>query len=109
MTTKIDGNSGLLQSYEYQAPLTGFSYTFPVGITTLILNPAGTLATGTVTMPAAPADGMTVSISSSQIITLLTVSANTGQSIVSAVTTLLAGGGAKYIYRATGTTWYRTV
>jgi hypothetical protein len=109
MTTKIDGNNGLLQSYAYQAATTGFSYTFPVGITTLILNPAGTLATGTVIMPAAPADGMTITISSSQIITLLTVSANTGQSIVSAVTTLLAGGGAKYIYRATGTTWYRTV
>jgi len=109
MTTKIDGNSGVLQSYEYQAATTGFSYTFPVGITTLILNPAGTLATGTITMPAAPADGMTVAFSSSQIITALTVSANAGQSIVSAVTTLAAGGGAKYIYRATGTTWYRTV
>jgi hypothetical protein len=108
MTTKIDGNNGVLQSYEYQAPLTGFSYTFPTGITTVILNPLGTLATGTVTMPASPADGMVVTISSSQIITALTVSANTGQSIVSAVTTLLAGGGAKYIYRLTNTTWYRT-
>jgi hypothetical protein len=109
MTTKIDGNNGVLQAYEYQAAITGFSYTFPVGITTLILNPAGTLATGTITMPAAPVDGMTISFSSSQIITALTVSANAGQTLVSGVTALTAGGGAKYIYRETGTTWYRTV
>jgi hypothetical protein len=40
---------------------------------------------------------------------LLTVSANTGQSIVSAVTSLALGGGAVYIYRLANTTWYRTV
>jgi hypothetical protein len=52
---------------------------------------------------------MVVAFSSTQIITALTVSANAGQSIVNAVTTLAAGGGAKYIYRLTNTTWYRTV
>lgn len=109
MTTKIDGNNGVLQSYDYQAFTTGFSYTFALGVTTLIAQPAGTLAAGTITMPAAPVDGMTIAFSSSQAITALTVSANAGQSIVSAVTTLAAGGGAKYIYRATNTTWYRTV
>lgn len=109
MTTKIDGTSGVLQSYDYQASTTGFSYTFAAGTTTLIIQPAGTLATGTITMPAAPADGMLIAFSSSQIITALTVSANSGQSIVNNVTTLAAGGGAKYIYRLTNTTWYRTV
>ena len=108
MTTKIDGNNGVLQSYDYQVLTTGFSYTFASGITTLIIQPAGTLATGTITMPAAPADGMVIAFSSTQIITLLTVSANTGQSLVNAVTTLTAGGGANYIYRLTNTTWYRT-
>ena len=109
MVAKVDGTNGLLQSYDYQTPTTGFSYTFAAGVQTLIMNPAGTLATGTITMPASPADGMTIRFSSSQIITALTVSANTGQSIVSAVTTLLAGGGAAYIYRLANTTWYRTV
>lgn len=108
MTTKIDGSNGVLQSYDYQVLTTGFSYTFAAGITTLIANPAGTLATGTITMPAAPADGMVVTFNSTQIITALTVSANAGQSIVNAVTTLAAGGGANYIYRLTNTTWYRT-
>jgi len=109
MTTKIDGTNGVLQSYDYQVLTTGFSYTFASGTTTLIIQPAGTLATGTIIMPAAPADGMVIAFSSTQIITALTVSANSGQSIVNNVTTLLAGGGAKYIYRLTNTTWYRTV
>ena len=108
MPTKIDGNNGVLQSYDFQALTTGFSYTFASGTTTLIINPAGTLATGTITMPATPADGMVITFNSTQIITTLTVNANTGQSIVSAVTTLAAGGGAKYIYRLANTTWYRT-
>lgn len=109
MTAVISGTNGLLQSYDYQTPTTGFSYTFAAGTQVLVMNPAGTLATGTITMPASPVDGMTIRFSSSQIITALTVSANTGQSIVSAVTTLTAGGGAAYIYRLANTTWYRTV
>lgn len=109
MTAVLSGTNGLLQSYDYQTPTTGFSYTFAAGTQVLVMNPAGTLATGTITMPASPADGMTIRFSSSQIITALTVSANTGQSIVSAVTTLAAGGGAAYIYRLANTTWYRTV
>ena len=103
----IDGTNGLIQAYDYQTPTTGFSYTFASGVQTLVMNPAGTLATGTITMPATPADGMTVRFSSSQIITALTVSANSGQSIVAAVTSLVLGGSAQYIYRATNTTWYR--
>jgi hypothetical protein len=107
MTTRLDGTNGVLQSYDYQVLTTGFSYTFPAGTQVLIINPAGTLATGTITMPSTPADGMTVRFSSSQIITALTVSANTGQSIVSAVTTLALGGSAQYMYRQSNTTWYR--
>lgn len=109
MTAVLSGTNGLLQAYDRQVLTTGFSYTFAAGIQVLIIEPAGTLATGTVTMPASPSDGMTVRFSSSQIITALTVSANTGQSIVSAVTTLAAGGGAAYLYRLANTTWYRTV
>ena len=106
MTVKLDGSNGLLQQYDYQVSTTGFSYTFAAGTTVLVMNPAGTLATGTITMPAAPADGMTISFSSTQAITALTVSANTGQSIVGNPTTLNAGGGASFVYRLANTTWY---
>ena len=77
MVAKIDGTNGVLQQYDYQVPTTGFSYTFAAGTTVLVMNPAGTLATGTITMPAAPADGMTISFSSTKTITALTVNATT--------------------------------
>jgi len=106
MTAVLSGTNGLLQSYDYQTPTTGFSYTFAAGTQVLVMNPAGTLATGTITMPASPADGMTITFSSSQQITALTLNGNTGQSINSAITSLSAKQAASYIYRATGTTWY---
>jgi hypothetical protein len=106
MTLKVDGTNGLLQQYDYQVSTTGFSYTFAAGTTVLVMNPAGTLATGTITMPAAPVDGMTISFSSTQIITALTVNGNTGQSIVGAPTSLTAGSAATFVYRLSNTTWY---
>ena len=108
MTAKIDGTNGLLQAYDYQTPSTGFSYTFPAGAQTLLMVPAATLATGTITMPAAPADGMMVTFSSSQQITALTLQGNTGQSISSAVTFLPAKAAAAFVYRLSNTTWYPT-
>lgn len=105
MTAVISGTNGLLQSYDYQAPSTGFSYTFAAGTQVLVMNPAATLATGTITMPASPADGMTITFSSSQQITALTMSGN-GASISSAVTFLPAKGAAAYVYRLANTTWY---
>jgi len=70
-----------------------------------VMNPAGTLATGTITMPASPADGMTITFSSSKQITALTMSGN-GASISGAVTLLPAQTAMAYVYRATGTTWW---
>ncbi len=95
------------QSKSVQAPTTGFSITIGNNVQTLILNPAGTLATGTITLPASPIDGHLVRICSSQIITALTVSPNTGQTITAAPTTLGLGGGFAYIYDLAGTNWYR--
>ena len=108
MTAVLSGTNGLLQSYDYQVPTTGFSYTFAAGVQTLILNPAGTLATGTITMPASPSDGMTITFTSSQQITALTLNGNTGQTVVGAVTFLPAKAGVTYVYRTTGASWYPT-
>jgi hypothetical protein len=108
MTLKVDGTNGVLQAYDYQVLTTGFTYTFAAGVQTLIANPAGTLATGTVTMPASPADGMTITISTTQQITALTLSANTGQSMGGTQTTLLpANSAVQFVYRLSNTTWYR--
>ena len=108
MTAVISGTNGLLQSYDYQAPSTGFSYTFAAGTQVLVMNPAATLATGTITMPASPSDGMTITFSSSQQITALTMSGN-GASIVGAVTSMSPKSGVTYVYRLANTTWYPTV
>lgn len=109
MTLALSGTNGLLQSYDYQVLTTAFSYTFAAGTQTLVINPAGTLATGTITMPAAPADGMTITFSSSQQITALTLNGNTGQTVVGAVTSMSPKSGVTYVYRLANTTWYPTV
>jgi len=98
-------------SKSVQVPLTGFTITIADGVSTLILDPAGTLATGTITLPATPLDGQEVRVTSSQTITALTVSPNAGQSVANAPTTLavsLTGPqGYEFIYHAANTTWYR--
>jgi len=106
MTLKADGTNGIIQQYDYQVLTTGFTYTFAAGTTVLVINPAGTLATGTITMPASPVDGMTISFSSTQTVAALTVNGNTGQSIVGAPTSLFAGAAATFVYRLSNTTWY---
>jgi hypothetical protein len=106
MTAKLDGTNGLIQQYDYQVLTTGFSYTFAAGTNVLVINPAGTLATGTVTMPASPADGMTITVTSTQPITALTVNANTGQTINNGgALGLSAGGSLSYVYRSANTAW----
>lgn len=108
MPTKIDGNSGVLQSYDFQVLTTGFSYTFPTGTTTLIAAPAGTLATGTITMPGSPADGMVITITTTQEITALTINGNTGQSIGGTqVAQMPANSAMSFVYRQSTLTWYR--
>ena len=108
MPTKIDGNFGVLQSYGFQVLTTGFSYTFASGTTTLIAVPAGTLATGTITMPGSPADGMVITITTTQQITALTIAGNTGQSIGGTQVSLMAANSAmSFVYRQSNTTWYR--
>jgi hypothetical protein len=106
MTAKLDGTNGLLQQYDYQTPTTGFSYTFAAGVNVLVMQPAGTLATGTVTMPAAPADGMTITVESTQQITALTVQGNAGQSLVNGTQTLRPDQPYSWVYRLSNTTWY---
>jgi len=105
MTAKLDGTNGLLQQYDYQAPTTGFSYTFAAGTTVLILQPAGTLATGTITMPAAPADGMTITVESTQQVTALTMSGN-GGTVVGPAIQLIPNQPLSWVYRLTNTSWY---
>lgn len=93
---------------EYQTPLTGFSITPANTTNTLILEPAGALLAGTVTMPASPVNGQPFTLVSTAAITALTTSANAGQTILGALTTIAADGASSWVYRLANTTWYRT-
>jgi hypothetical protein len=72
----------------------------------VILNPAGLLATLTITFPTNPKDGQIFTIFSSQIVTTLTLVA-TGLTIQSPLTAFTALGSAEYIYEAATSTWLR--
>jgi hypothetical protein len=96
-----------INAYSVQTPVTAFSITIANGINSLILNPAGTLATGTIIMPAAPVDGQIENVSTTQTITALTVSANAGQTILNTPTTLAEGTSFSYQYNLSTTTWFR--
>ena len=106
MTISINGTNGLIQAYDYQVLTTGFTYTFAAGTQVLVINPAGTLATGTITMPAAPSDGMTITVESTQEVTALTLNGNTGQTVTGKPVQLIPNQPLSWVYRSTGTTWY---
>ncbi|MEI9995687.1 MAG: DUF2793 domain-containing protein [Rhizomicrobium sp.] len=95
-------------SYSYQTPATGFAITIANATGRLLLNPAGTLAAGAITMPAAPKDGQIVTLASTQTVTALTHSPNAGQSIAGALTTLAANTPASFLYVASVAKWLRT-
>jgi hypothetical protein len=93
-------------SYSYQVPTTGFAITIADNSSTLILDPAGTLATGTITFPANPIDGQQLVIMSTQTVTALTINGNS-KTVKNAPSTIAANGALEWRYRSTGTTWFR--
>jgi uncharacterized protein DUF2793 len=106
---RIQGGGAYVDlSYSYQQPITGFAIAAGNASGRLILDPAGTLASGTVTLPASPKDGQLFRLSTTQTITALTLSPATGQSVVGAPSTLGSNAFAEFTYRAANTSWYRT-
>lgn len=99
--------SPTVDTYNYQVPINGFSVTIPNYTNTVILNPAGALASGTVIMPALVFDGQYVSITSSQTISTFTVSPNSGQTVIGAPTVITNITPVKFIYRAAIKTFFR--
>ncbi len=101
--------------YQYNAPLTGASLTLTAQQRRLILEPAGTIATLTVTFPAAAGlvDNQTMGLCSTQVVTALTVTAGSGTTILGSPTATVvpATTGAascfEWVYRVANTTWYR--
>src|ERR1700680_247750 len=70
--------------------VTGSTITMQTGV--LVVLPIGTLAALTVNLPLNPTDGADASITIGQIITTLTVNANTGDTMVGGLLAVWAGG-----------------
>ena len=95
-------------SYTYNTPTTGQTVALASGTETAIINPSGTLAALTVTLPSCTSgyDGSIARFGIEQIITALTVNTTSG-SVVGAATASTAGQGQAYICRGVLTTWFR--
>ena len=93
-------------------PTTGFSIAVPSPVSQqqwMLLQPAGTLASGTITLPlnTITPDGTEVLITSTQIITSLTVALNGASNAFGAPTTLAANGFARLRFVQSQNSWYR--
>lgn len=103
--------------YSQQVPLTGFTISAPAGLGMLQLNPAGTLATGTINFPATPiVDGQQFCIFDTQTQTAVTLApTGTGVTIAGTAVTALTAN-TRYCWTFAGTTanattalsWFRT-
>ena len=91
-------------------PVTGFTHNFADTSANqwLIAKPAGTLATGTINLPAVASviDGQRIRVTSSEIVTSLTVNGN-GATINGAPTTIAADGYFNLEYDSTAGEWFR--
>jgi hypothetical protein len=101
------GLLGNTTSVAYSVPLTAFTITQGVGTTWTIINPAGTLATGTFTFNATPTNGSRACFVSTQTQTAVTFTGNTGQTVTGAPTAMVAGTPVCFTYVTSVTTWFK--
>ena len=92
-------------------PSAGFNITVPTPVADqqwMILQPAGTLATGTITLPlnTGVPDGTEVLITSTQTVTAFTLALNGAAQIFGNVSTLTAGAAVRYRYYLATNSWY---
>ena len=92
-------------SFSSQTPTTGFAITVANGVSTLQLTPAGTLASGTITMPSSPGNGQWLLVTSTAAVTACTFTPASGQTLLGAPTTLPAFVEMAFQYQASGTRW----
>lgn len=105
-STSTTVDSRLVPVKQYTTPTTGSTVTVNGnGRVILFLNPAGTLATLTVSFPSIVSDQDSVVITTSQAITALTLNNAT---IIGALTSMAAGDCAEYTYFSDNLTWART-
>lgn len=98
-------NDRLIPQVQYAAPTVGQTVTINSnGHVQLLVNPAGTLATLTITFPSTPSDGDMIEMGCSQIVTALTMN---GGTIIGSLAALAVGGGGTWIFSATASSWIK--
>ena len=93
-------------------PASGFNITVPTPVSNdqwMLLQPAGTLATGTITLPlnTGVPDGTSVLITTTQEITSLTIALNGASAIYGGVTALAAGTATSIRFYQPTNSWYQ--
>ena len=93
-------------------PGTGFNITVPTPVSEqqwILLQPAGTLASGTITLPlnTGVPDGTQVLVTSTQIITSLTVALNGASAVFGSPTSFAVGGFFTLRFYQATNSWYR--
>jgi hypothetical protein len=102
------GGATIDTGYQYSAATSDFDQTVGASVSRVIYNPAGTLAKGTLTLPAGNVEAKVVTVSSTQTITAFKVNPSVGTTLVpSANVTLSAGTSVSYFYHASETKWYK--
>ena len=101
-------------SVNLYVPGSGFNITVPTPVSNdqwMLLQPAGTLATGTITLPlnTGVPDGTTVLITTTQEITSLTLALNGASAIYGAVTSLAAGTATAIRFYQPTNSWYQII
>lgn len=95
------------QDYGYAAATSGQTLQYPNNISDFTITPAATLAALTVALPTAPYDGQNITLSTTQAITALTLTAASG-TIPNPVSTLTAGQTIEYKFLGQGVNlWVR--
>jgi hypothetical protein len=99
-------------SVNLYVPGSGFNITVPTPVSNdqwMLLQPAGTLATGTITLPlnTGVPDGTTVLITTTQEITSLTIALNGATAIYGGVSTLAAGTATAIRFYQPTNSWYQ--
>lgn len=103
------------ENYLYQVPVTAFTIVDPNFVSLLYLNPAGTLATGALTMMPNPSDGQKFCLQTTQTQTAITIQANTGQTLAAGTfglgtpTALVANTRYCWLFIGPLSTWTRTL
>jgi hypothetical protein len=101
-------------SVNLYVPGNGFNITVPTPVSNdqwMLLQPAGALASGTITLPlnTGVPDGTTVLITTTQEITSLTIALNGASAIYGAVTSLAAGAATAIRFYQPTNSWYQII